>query len=77
MAQVTVRDIVRAHLIAHGYDGLCMDDCGCFLEGEFAGLCPCGGDPTNCIPGYARPDPDEEGEFIICAEKPGVADGGA
>ena len=67
MAKVTVQAILRAWLIGHGYDGLCTDDCGCYVED---GVCPCGSDPTDCVPGYKVPDPDGESDWIISAEKP-------
>ena len=48
---MTVKNIVLAYLISHGYDGLWTDECGCKLDD----LMPCagaGGAPDGCEPGY-------------------------
>jgi len=50
---MTVKEIVKEHLEANGYDGLCRDDCGCGLD-DFM---PCAsfaleGVPTCCTPAY-------------------------
>lgn len=34
---ITVKEIVKAYLKEHGYDGLCGDECGCGIED----LAPC------------------------------------
>jgi hypothetical protein len=46
----TVIEIVKAHLIANGFDGLVQVDaeCGCLIED----LQPCGSDCSACEPGY-------------------------
>jgi hypothetical protein len=66
-----VQDIIRAYLIAHGYDGLAGEDCGCWL----ADLYPCGDAGWNCVPGHERrarratPE-DERGGGMIMAPGP-------
>ena len=42
--------MIRQWLIAHGYSGLCWDDCGCALDD----LCPCGEPRGDCLAGYAN-----------------------
>ncbi len=48
---VTTKDIIRAYLKGHGYDGLCREKCGCGID-DFA---PCisrheSGIPDDCMP---------------------------
>jgi hypothetical protein len=44
---MNVREIVIAHLKAGGFDGLCVDECGCELDD----LMPCGGcNVEECMP---------------------------
>lgn len=45
-----VIEIVKAHLVANGFDGLLNADagCGCLCDD----LAPCGGDISECDPGY-------------------------
>ena len=45
-----VIEIVKAHLVANGFDGLVQTDteCGCLCDD----LVPCGGDFGQCEPGY-------------------------
>jgi len=43
----TVREIIKAHLIAKGFDGLAGDECGCSINDLF--VCDTG---HNCVPGY-------------------------
>ena len=52
-----VIEIVKAHLVANGFDGLVQTDaeCGCLCED----LAPCAGDFGACEPGYRGAD--EEG----------------
>jgi len=47
-------------LAADGYGGLCSEWCGC----ELADLAPCGGQTTDCSPGYKH----------ACAECPRAAE---
>jgi len=65
---MSVRDIIKAYLKEHGYDGLCTDECGCRLDD----LIPCeSGDfnnPLDCVPGYRALD--EEGHWCIQEDKP-------
>lgn len=52
-----VREIVAEYLKAHGYDGLCGDDCGCIA----ADLGPCGEACCfDCEPGVLLPCPVPE-----------------
>lgn len=43
-----VSNIVSKYLLDNGYDGLCNDGCGCFLD-DFM---PCGNCHNDCVPGY-------------------------
>jgi len=54
-----VIEIVKAHLVANGFDGLVHVDaeCGCLLED----LQPCGEDCGGCEPAYRGAH--EEGDF--------------
>lgn len=51
----TVIEIVKAHLVAEGFDGLVSEDsfCGCALDD----LVPCGEDCSGCRGGYRHFDP--------------------
>ena len=62
-----VIEIVRAHLVAGGHDGLvCGDsDCGCLL----ADLQPCGESMSHCEPAYRGADRDSPGEWAMYASK--------
>ncbi len=44
--QMTVKNIVAEFLKAHGFDGLCNDDCGC----DISDLNPCGECFYSCVP---------------------------
>lgn len=49
---VTVEEIVRAYLVAGGYDGLyCPGECCCSVDHLF----PCEQVSTECEPGYRLP----------------------
>ncbi len=62
----TVRDILFAWLVEHGYDGLYKEDeCGCNLDA----LLPCERCCDACQPGYKHPG-DEHAEWYIRPEKP-------
>lgn len=52
---MTVKEIVVEYLKSRGFDGLCdgvEDGCGCLLPD----LMPCGGDGSQCTPGYNNPE---------------------
>lgn len=53
----TVIEILKAHLVAQGCDGLVQVDaeCGC----ELADMVPCGGDFSRCEPGYRGANVDQ------------------
>jgi len=57
----TVKEIVKWYLRRHGYDGLYLVDCGCFLDD----LIPCDGGCDLCEPGYRQPGPEGD----ICGPK--------
>ncbi len=67
---MTVKDIVIAYLVAHGYDGLYSSgECGCKTDD----LMPCLHDAIgDCRPGYFQPCPEDcgEHEWHIGKEKP-------
>ena len=47
-----VREIVRAYLVEHGYEGLLGDECGCDLKD----LMPASGEQClDCVPAYHCP----------------------
>jgi len=50
------KDIIKAYLINHSYDGLYTDDCGCRIDD----LIPCGGCCDNCMPGVKQRMYDHE-----------------
>jgi len=49
---MTVKEIIKKHLIDNGYDGLYDSqqgcDCGCMIDD----LIPCDGPSDHCYPGY-------------------------
>ena len=47
---MNARQIVRIYLKTNGFDGLCMEDCGCGV----GDLMPCGEFGRECIPAYVR-----------------------
>lgn len=66
--QISVKEIVRQHLIEHGFDGLCDDECGCLLY-DFM---PCCDPHPSCIPGYKHKATSEFGNgwgWIITPDK--------
>lgn len=58
-----VIDIVKAHLVENGFDGLYQEDaeCACLVDD----LRPCGDDCSNCRPGYKGADESGEGDWCI------------
>ena len=70
---MNVREIVKAWLTDHGYDGLFSPCCACKLDD----LMPCDEPDAECKPGYLAPCPGPESEvcdgdcnFHIVATKP-------
>ncbi len=68
---MTVKEIIKAHLVELGFDGLCngFGGCACIIA-DLAPDCECLG--ANCIPGYRVDTPDDpEGfDYHIVEEKP-------
>jgi hypothetical protein len=66
-----VIEILKAHLVAGGFDGLVQEaaECGC----ELGDLVPCTSDFSECEPAYRRPDPDDKDGWLMCAKRPGQA----
>ena len=64
---MNVREIVKQHLVEHGYDGLFNEECGC----ELTDLMPCDElSVAKCEPGYKRcADPETGWDFVIGPEK--------
>ena len=62
-----VIEIVRAHLVAGGFDGLLQADaeCGCELDD----LQPCGGDFASCEPAFKGPGPSGQGDWLMFRTK--------
>ncbi len=58
----SVREIVKAYLKEHGFDGLFCPhvSCGCPLND----LMPCGEDCSDCLAGYSVTPPDGESSWI-------------
>lgn len=58
-----VIEIVKAHLLEKGFDGLVQTDsrCGCLRDD----LAPCSGDWAMCEPGYRGESADDPGEWAI------------
>jgi hypothetical protein len=66
---MNVQEIVKAYLVANGYEGLYNDDagCGCALDG----LAPCDEMSGACRAGYKVPCQCGEGcDFDIAETKP-------
>lgn len=55
---MTVQEIVKKYLEENGYDGLCDDECGCFIDD----LNPCGSCMFDCQAGYKK---KRNGSWII------------
>lgn len=77
----TVRDMVGFYLKQNGYDGLCMDDCGCDKED----LAPCSECMLVCQAAYkVKYNPEIHGfgaeagigDWIYTTEKPKEEAGG-
>jgi len=64
-----VIEIVKAHLVANGFDGLVQEDaeCGCLCDD----LVLCGGDFSTCEPGYRGIDEsgDDASDWAIYRSK--------
>jgi len=62
---MTVKEIIKAYLDEHGYDGLCNPDqeCGCRKDD----LCPFENVELDCQPGHKRRGDD--GDWRIFATK--------
>lgn len=63
-----VIEIVKAHLVANGFDGLVHVDaeCGCLLDD----LRPCGSDCSDCEPAYRGADENgEPGDWAMYRTK--------
>lgn len=73
-------EIIKEHLKANGFDGLCGDDCTCDLED----LVPCMEDFGHCEPGYKIPCTGDQPEcpadgncdWHMTTEKPAERYGG-
>jgi hypothetical protein len=66
---MTVKEIVRRYLIDNSFDGLYADgECGCVNDD----LLPCGGDCTDCKPGYVHMSNDEDYDFYIKPERESI-----
>ena len=72
---MNIAEITAAWLRCHGYDGLCDEECGCFV----ADLMPCDGPQLTCTAGYAHKATQEDvdngfegavGARIIKEERP-------
>jgi len=66
--EITVKEIVREYLVAHGFDGLYSDvgECGCSLDDLMA--CDMAG-TGDCKPGYKTADPSNQFLYLIGPEK--------
>ena len=53
---MTPREIVIAHLVAMGYDGLYDPEAGCSCDMDRLGHCGAGLDHLCCEPGYGYED---------------------
>jgi len=53
---MNAKRIVIHYLRENGFDGLCMDGCGCGI-GDFM---PCGEFGSECIPAYVRMGREDE-----------------
>jgi len=64
-------EIVKAGLIANGFDGLYNDSiCGC----ELGDLEPCGGVESNCRGGYKHTHSKAPHDFVIGPSKEKMTD---
>lgn len=64
---MNVIEIVSAHLIANGFDGLVQPaaECGC----ELGDLAPCAGCIDTCEPAYRGVDQDSPGDWAMYRSK--------
>lgn len=70
---MNVTEIVADWLKQHGYDGLCGENCGCYVDDLFiCGIESCG--VSECEPGYKQiitdPESDAFGLEGIAPNKP-------
>lgn len=64
-------EIVKAGLIANGFDGLYnQNNCGC----ELGGLAPCGDVQSDCRGGYKHALSTMPNAFVICPSKKEMKD---
>lgn len=59
---MNVKEIIKKYLMENGYNGLCCEDCGCFIND----LIPCDDVCDHCVPGYEDITP--EGLRLIITE---------
>jgi len=64
---MNVKEIVKAYLREHGYDGLYTDSYGCGCEDD--DLIPCGDYTGDCQPGYKVPCDCGECEWRECERR--------
>lgn len=81
---MTVIEIVKEYLVAHGYDGLCSGSIPAWSEGcccKLDDLAPGDNNISNCVPGYLHPsdcecevcahsDPLDREQGLVCKDPP-------
>ena len=58
---MSIKEIVKQHLVTNGFDGLAGDECGCAI----GDLMPCD-NPMDCIPGVRIVCKREDCESLNC-----------